>query len=56
MEQAGILIPVICAVLAAMILTYLFANGRRCRTTDSYMLCITLILSEHCGNPVADGG
>ena len=44
MEQAGILIPVICAVLAAMILTYLFANGRRCRTTDSYMLCITLIL------------
>ena len=44
MNQAGIFIQVICAILAAMILTYLFANGRRCRTTYSYMLCIGLLL------------
>ncbi|AGC69628.1 sensor signal transduction histidine kinase [Thermoclostridium stercorarium subsp. stercorarium DSM 8532] len=44
MNKAGVLIQVICAVLAGMILAYLFANGRRCKTTYSYMLCIGLLL------------
>jgi len=44
MNQAGVLIQVICAVLAAMILSYLFANGRRSKATYSYMICIGLLL------------
>lgn len=44
MNQAGIFIQVICAILAAMILSYLFANGRRCKATYSYMLCVFLLL------------
>lgn len=44
MNQAGIFIQVICAVLAGMILSYLLANGRRCKVTYSYMLCISLLL------------
>jgi len=44
MNRAGIIIQVMCAILAAMILSYLFANGRRCKTTYSYILCIALLL------------
>ena len=41
MNQAGIFIQVICAILAAMILTYL-ANGEGAEQ-HSYMLCIGLL-------------
>lgn len=44
MNREGIIIQVMCAILAAMILSYLFANGRRCKTTYSYILCIALLL------------
>lgn len=44
MNQAGIFIQVICAILAAVILSYLLVNGRKCRSTYSYMLCIGLLL------------
>lgn len=43
MYQINVLIQILCAVLAASILVYLLANGRRSRTTHSYMVCIGLL-------------
>lgn len=40
----SVIIQVICAVLAGSILAYLIANGRRTKTTYSYMNCISLLL------------
>lgn len=44
LNQAVIFVHVICAVLAAAILAYLAASGRRTRATYSYMICIGLAL------------
>lgn len=47
MIQTGVIIQVVCAVMAGGILTYLGSNGRRNRSTHSYMLCIGLLLLWH---------
>lgn len=43
----SIIIQAISAVLAGSILAYLAANGRRTRSTSSYMLCVFLLLIWH---------
>ncbi len=42
-----IIIQAVSAVLAAAILAYLVANGRKNRSTSSYMLCVFLLMLWH---------
>lgn len=44
MNRAAIILQVICAVLTSMLLSYLSASGRRCKSTNIYMFCTGLLL------------